>query len=222
MRSLGSKYFSDLYNIDDISFLNITIEGPKNYWSFVSGLSDHSCKSLIISDKEGPLSLEGNAEVISDLFNLSFDDKKIDNLLQRKLVSIYESSHKEEKLDHISDSVYDLFKEISQDLNIGITFREDLSIKDFIKILCPTINVEYTSKLEMFVEYLKLINEIKSIDVFIFLNLKSIFTKEDLQAFSLECQYHKFHIINLEPYRTPFSIESEVAKVIDSDLCEIE
>lgn len=221
MIQIGSKLFEGILSLDDYSFVNLTIENPKCYYDFVTQCCISENRFLIFSSGGSLLPVTEVADIVTDLFSLSFSDKKIENLLQRKIARIYEISHKEDELSHILSSIYSFFDSLSSDLSINLEYNDELGIKDVLKILSPSVKVDCISKSELFIKYMKLVNEIKGFEVFVFVNLKSIFEQKEFECLMKEIEYEKFKIINVEPNRTSISCLNELNILIDSDLCQI-
>lgn len=103
--------------------------------------------------------------------------------------------------------------------NLKYNFEVDLS--SLMKVISVETDVECDSLLEKLLQYVKLMNQICGIDIFVIPNLKYFFSTEETMQFYQFAMYNKIYIVVIEPTLSPH-IEGEKGWIIDDDLCIIE
>lgn len=90
-----------------------------------------------------------------------------------------------------------------------------------MKAISVETDVECDSLLEKMLQYIKLMNQICGIDIFVIPNLKYYFSTEETMQFYQFAMYNKIYIVVIEPTLSPH-MEGEKSWIIDDDLCIIE
>lgn len=90
-----------------------------------------------------------------------------------------------------------------------------------MKSISIEINDYADSLLEKIIQYIKLMNQICGVEIFVIPNLKTYFSIEEIIQFYEFSIYNKIYLIVLESIQTPH-IESEKGWIIDEDVCIIE
>lgn len=94
-----------------------------------------------------------------------------------------------------------------------------LAIGPLIRAVAPEIAEDDKSVLERIFDYMELVRELDKNRLFVYVNMRSYFSDEEMQAFAESVVLHDFKVLLIE------STESACLKhtkrfVVDSDLCE--
>ena len=173
---------------------------------------------LSVDNKE--ISLSKKAEVIFNPFSLDINNKKIISKLYQNLeeeaVSAVSYLETQELLSHIQSYL----ERISDTIEFPICFDEETNILTLFKLVNLRIEDITISPLEKLAYYIELMQNFCGIDLFIFVNFKIFFTKEEIESFYLELNYRKIKYILLENVCI-WRGKQEKNYIIDKDLCQI-
>jgi len=78
----------------------------------------------------------------------------------------------------------------------------------------------YGNPIEKLIDYMSLVRDLEKEKLFVFVNMRSWFTEEELALFVNTVLAHKFHILLIDNCEYP-KLKQEKRFVIDRDLCEI-
>ena len=97
----------------------------------------------------------------------------------------------------------------------------DFDVTNLLKIYDVRMNSLAENLLEKIVEYIKAVNRICNIRIFIFVGLKQYLTENELEQLYEFIFYEHVYLIILEPMFTQI-LKGEKCCILDSDLCIIE
>lgn len=78
-----------------------------------------------------------------------------------------------------------------------------------------------TNAIKIYTEYMKMQRSFFGKEVFVFVNLKSCFSEEEIENFYQWVFYNKFKVLLLESFQREIPLKDENTVIIDKDLCEI-
>lgn len=217
--NLGSKYLDEVIDLDQFPIVSLVVEHPGIYYSILKSTVLGGGPELVFSEFDTPKDLTSVVELVTDPFSLTLADKKMDSLLSKKLLSLYERDHFQDRLNASLSELLDIFREVSLDLPFPIEFNEGSTAKDVLKLLSPKIGIESEGKLESILQYIDSVNVLTKKAIFLFASLKSILTEDEYRSLAMECRYKKLNLITIEPKMVSYSLDGERAVRIDSDLC---
>ncbi|HHX68349.1 MAG TPA: type II-A CRISPR-associated protein Csn2 [Gallicola sp.] len=155
---------------------------------------------LILLDKDKEINLQKNSIVITDLFSINFNDKKITN----KLYSLLEDEIKMDEsfyieLNEINQLISNLLKDKINQSNFDLELEQELKIKGLLKHYNVKIsqNKEDNSLNDLF-NYLDLIIELNLCKIIFVVNLKSYLNDEQLKEAYKYFLYKKVNILLIE------------------------
>jgi len=175
---------------------------------------------FILSKNDENIEFFKNVELIVDPFSLNLNNKKmIGNLLAKMKDDAFGERHYL-KTEGMLSTVYSTILSIARDQNFSVTMNEGVDIMGLFKLL--DVRLEYTSDklVDKICEYISICSEYSQTILFIFVNLRSFFTNDELKDFYKFLFYNKIHVLMIESRLSDIS-ENEKAKIIDEDLCEV-
>ena len=204
----------------------LVIENGKTFYQLTNELLNQingENGGWVLSDenKVKDLNLEKTFSFIIEPYTLDFNNKKIQNKLLAKLKDIaVDSEHYLLTNDIIGQNVVYIEKLI-ESIDYSLEYNNMPDINSLLKIFEIRLRPDYDSVLEKIIEYLKVVNQFLSINSFVFLNLKSYLTSEELESFYKDCFYNKYNLFLIESTDSEYRFDCEKHRIIDKDLCEI-
>ena len=113
------------------------------------------------------------------------------------------------------------FDKVISTVPYNLKYNYDKDLSSLMKSISIEINDYADSLLEKIIQYIKLMNQICGVEIFVIPNLKTYFSTEEIIQFYEFAIYNKIYLIVLESIQTPH-IESEKGWIIDEDVCIIE
>lgn len=199
----------------------ILIENPKMFRKTVSGFIEQSegeNGDLILSEKFEPIEFSKKVAVVSDIFNIDFSSKKI---LAKINQSICENFSDNEKFYKARTLLNEIGYEVISDSDFDLQFSEIENFENIIKIFDFKLNSDEAELIDKVTEYMKMQRSFFGKEVFVFVNLKSCFSEEEIENFYQWVFYNKFKVLLLESFQREIPLKDENTVIIDKDLCEI-
>ncbi len=171
---------------------------------------------LILLDNEEAINFQKNSIVITDLFSINFNDKKILNKLYNLLeeeIKVDESFYIE--LNEINQLISNLLKDKVNQSSFDLELEQDLKIKELLKLYNVKIsrNKEDDILNDLF-NYLDLITELNLYKIIFIVNLKSYLNTEQLKEAYKYFLYKKVNVLLIETNKHK-KIKNEKKLIID-------
>lgn len=205
----------------------ICVENPKYLVKMIldiqSQVQGFDMGEFVLSENK-LIDFKNNVELITDIFNLDFNSKKLTNKIHQILA---ENAVDEEfylKSAEITSQIREYINELILDSSYDLTYNDKLDPPAIIKMAgIKASEEEQQSILERILKYVELNQELLGTKLFVFVNLKSFLDQEDLKDFYREILYRKINILLLENCYKYDIIELEIERyfILDKDLCEI-
>lgn len=205
---------------DDCHDTLLVINDSQFYASIINRLNLISNGIITSNDivlLENDTNISSNIEVVLDLFNLTLNSRKILSALYKMLETEISSDEMFMYFHRSIEEVNSIVEEYTNDLNIEYTYKEEVSFSDYLKFIDLTIeeNTENTLK-EKVINYLEIYSELFPNKIFIFCNVLSYFSKEDIMSI---CKYKNYkHITTLFIENRDTTEHSFQKYIVDNDL----
>lgn len=177
---------------------------------------------FVLSEEDKILKVTNTIQCIIDPFNLEINSKKV-------LDRIYEKS-KQDIMDtdlYLSQEnmnliINEFMNRVLEQSDYSLVYQDRFDVKNIFKLVDLKIMKETCNLLEEIIDYLKVNSKLLNYDVFIFVNLKSYLSHEELTLFYKTIAYEKYKILLVENgLKESNRIECEKCFIIDKDCCEI-
>lgn len=220
------KLIYDNYNInlrfkENVSQVLI-IESPQalqkmiyELWKQASGAEG----GWVFSEGLNELSLNRNAEVIFNIFNLNLNSKKVLGKLYQEMEQLIREFCPAE-ISAINAGIVQVFDKVSEQLPYILKYDLDLNLSGLIKLYNMELDYQEMSLMERICTYIRNIHQLCRVELFIFLNLKQFLSSEQLSEIYKFCYYEKVYILDVESTAVSKE-ETEEFTVLDKDLCLI-
>ena len=200
----------------------LVIENPIFYRNFIMDLllQSQNCSSrFTISNGNIVLDASKEVEIITDIFNVSFDSKAIQNKINQLIFEEFNIS--DYTLAELLNKINEVGASIVSSLNFEVNYMPISDFNGILKLLGFYIETENLSLPEKIMEYIGFLNLYCGKKLFIILNLKSALTQEEFFEFVKLLRYKKINILLIENQKGEIVEENENVRIIDNDLCEI-
>ncbi len=161
-----------------------------------------------------------SGELIDDFFDFGANDKKILNLLYKRIDSATNACDGIVKMNEINEKIYNLYADVFHDLPFLLD-SSALTVTDLLKATDVKFVENYSSFVEKFVCYVNILAELKNVNFLVCVNLKSVCSHDDFTEIFKHCQREKISLFLIESGPVKYAIPEERAIIITEDLCEI-
>lgn len=210
-------------NLDDFDSIVLIIQNKKKLLKILNDLCD-DCLNMqfikIIDEKGRLLKLSDYLDVIVSLFNIDVNNKKNLNALYRQIKKtniedFYES------INIITNNLQKLFGSINLESSLNLISDIDINEEDILKLLKIQINDNDENMVNRIMNYLKVGIELRNIKKYLFFNLSSLLSFEEINLLLHDCKIIGIQIINIEYEDLP-KLDFDIKKILDDDICLIE
>lgn len=218
--NLQIKGFDFLINLEN-NINVLVIENKKFYREIVNTLLNK------LDIKNGNILLSNETELLEPHKNLftfydyySFD---INKYCLTKLYKKIRENTLEEYFDEtniIKHKIEEYIYKIIEDYGEYLEINGEIDIVSMLKSLDVKIKNYPEISIDKLIDYMCIISELFNIDNFCFINLKDIFSEEELIEFYKYIRYNDFKVVLVENKKSKI-LKTENIFLIDEDLCEI-
>ena len=200
----------------------VVIENQKFFREVIEDIRRQADKyegDIVFSIRDVPQDFSGNVEIISEFLELDINCK---NLIGR-VQSLMEKTALDERHYMETQKILSSIEHYVQKLSFSCPCDVEcskLTVANLIKMTGLHFSAVYNTPIEKLVDYMSLVRELEKDKLFIFVNMRSWFTEEEIVLFVNTVMAHKYQILlidNCEYSKLP----SERRVIIDRDLCEI-
>lgn len=219
---LTSSLLSAPIELDDASVNSLVLENGKQFRQFVEVLQDaieHGDDGMTLSDGLRSVPVSDTMEILSVFVPFDLNRKSLQTALQKHLEKKALSPGRLESTRGILRTLSEFLRSLAIDFPHDINL-DGISIGSVLK--AASIRFEETSlPLDgKILEYLRIVRELDHDKLFVFINLRSYFTDEELARLLHAVLQEKFLILLVDDCAKPL-LPDERRVVSDSDLCEI-
>lgn len=220
-----NKNWQRKIEIVENTIYTLVFENKKYYRENIKELiSQHKGNegNFIYSNDNNEISFEKSSYIITDIFNIEINSKKI-------LTKIYNSLLKQiiddtVEYNELTTHIRAYFEKLIFNSPFEVEQGEEIDINSFLKLGDFRIHIEEDDILEKFIKFLKVLVQLFGINIIFIVGLHNVFTDEEIKEIYKEVCVNKISIINIE-YRQfdNLSDENYIEKVyiFDKDNCKI-
>ena len=203
---------------DKISVLKI--ENKSFFRQIISALLNGNPEEhgIIFSLNFEPLKFKGNISVITDYYNLT-----VSSSLIRKIYDAMECfcvNEMPEETAKLKMEILKFTELLTASYDYDFSDKDDVCLTDLFKMQNIKPNINNSELLEDILEYILLIQKYMPQKLFIFVNLHSYFSEDELNIFFYEMIIRKIRILDIESSDFDRTNPEELT-IIDKDLCVI-
>ena len=226
MRKIVSTIFSKQIVLDKGNLYSIIIENKLEFFRFINMIIEQyrskTNSVLTLSEDLRIIDLEKKTSLITDFFSINLDERQNINSLLKYVDKEILNSDLILELNEISSILISFINKSKELIDFDIDYDIDFKLSSLYKMLNVTPITNDDNPIEKIISYFKFQNVFFGKDIFIIINLKSYFDRENLSEIIEECKKMNFNIINVSSnYCKSEVLKNEVSIVLDEDLCEI-
>ena len=220
-----NKNWQRKIEIKDNIIYTVVFENKKYYReNIIEIINQHNCNegSYILSNDNKEISFDKNCYIITDIFNIDINNKKV-------LSKIYSSLLKEivedsSSYNELSTNIRVYFEKLIFNSFLEIEQGEEIDMSSLLKRGDFKVHVENDDILEKIIKFLKVLIELCGCRIIFVVGLHTVFTQEEIIEIYKEVCLNKINIINIE-YQQFKNLSNEnykeIVYIFDGDNCEI-
>lgn len=220
-----NKNWQRKIEIEDNIIYTVVFENKKYYReNIIELINQHKGNegSYIFSNDNKEISFDKNSYIITDIFNIDINNKKV-------LSKIYSSLLKEivedvSSYNELSTNIRVYFEKLIFNSSLEIEQNEEIDMSSLLKLGDFRVHVENDDILEKFLKFLKVLTELCGYKIIFVVGLHNVFTQNEIIKIYKEVCLNKINIINIE-YQQFNNLSNEnykeIVYIFDEDNCEI-
>lgn len=177
---------------------------------------------FVLSEKNKEIAFDKNSYLISDLFNIDINNKKI-------LTKVYATLQKQVEKDiveynQLASVIKRYFERLIFNNNLDLEQDEEIDVMALLKLGDFKIHFEESNYLEKIIKYMRVLIDLCGVKVIFLIGLHSIFNDDEIRELYKEICLNKIKIVNIETQQfSDYSSEGykELIYIFDKDNCEI-
>lgn len=208
---------------DKTNFTEWIIESPTHFSEYVIEMHSQiegSEGRFVLSESDKIIVLSKSAVIILNPFAVDINTRKVLNKLYSELSNYAKSEQMYVKTSEFLRLMQEYLLELEQCTEHNLEYDPEIDITSLLK----SVNVHYeTTSMdfrESLLQYVKILADIGGIRLFIFVNLRSYLTDNQMTEIIREMNYQNIRGVFIEN-QTRENLEGVQTYVIDTDNCEI-
>jgi CRISPR-associated protein Csn2 len=204
--------------------VNVVLVENKHYFADLIGelyrQMDGEEGKFVLSDNNKILNIAKSVELLTDVFTVDINNRKLLNALYANVDKISQNEDNFARTAELFSAVFTYLENITDEIDFSLEYKSDISVSELCKAVDLRFSKEYDSLVEKLADYLVMTTDVLKIKCFVFINLKTFLSKEELALLYDFMFAHKINALLLENVET-YILPCENLLIIDEDLCEI-
>ena len=174
----------------------------------------------LLVENEKNYELGKNAEIILEPFSLELNNKKVKTKLYQDIKTIAQDFCFSQGLE-VHSHICNYLEKLLERIPYPVKYEEEWNILELLKAYGVELEEESDSICEKLFNYIKLINQVCGIGIFITVNLKQYLTKEQISELYKLAMYSKIQLVLIEFNMLNEKLDCEEIYILDKDKCII-
>lgn len=221
-----NRNFEKIIEISEDKVNTIIVEDKIHYRNFIEELIRQNLGysgNFIVSQNGKEINFETNLHIITDIFNLKPNNKKV---TQKILTSLYKiACENYSKTEELKYNLINYMLDITYESELDITFEDNIDVMSILKIGNFQINNDEGGLVDKLLVYLKTMFTLADYKLLIIVNLRNYFTNNELENIYEYVLLNKIKILNIEYFNfnnnTVDKVKNEQLHIFDKDYCEL-
>lgn len=223
MTRIAYSPFTLLIEIEEGFVNTVVIENQSVFSEIVSDFSNQLnglSGKLVLSDDFKTVEIKKKVELVTQIIPFEINKKDLVNKIHSdlKLRAVDEINYK--KTQELLASIYKYLFDISDDMDNLVTMDMPEDIGGLLKMFDFKISEDDMTIQEKIIEYMTAVNRYKGEKVFVFVNLRSYLTDNQVQVLFENIVLEKMQAVFIENKEYP-RLQNEKVVIIDKDMCVI-
>lgn len=215
---VNPKYFEKIEVTEDEGF-TLVIENGREYRNIVNDIcwqTSYDEGGFVVADGNEVLAFSKACSVLTDIFNMDANDRKILSKLQTDLVKEYAGA---DEYYSVIEKINAFGVTICNNSEYPLTFHDNVPLSDLIKFLGIRISEDEEGLIEKAVDYCVMIKKILKKKLIITVGFKDLMDEKECRQFQKMMKYNKIPMLMIERHTHPELDDPKKLRIIDKDLC---
>ena len=199
--------------VEDIAYRLPLIDG---LYSQVQGKEGN----WLLVQNEKNYELDKKAEIILEPFSLELNNKKVKTKLYQDIKAIAQDCCFTEGME-VHSHICKYLENLLERLPYPVKYEEEWNVLEILKAYGVELEEECDSLYEKLFNYIRLINQVCGIGIFITVNLKLYLTREQISELYKLAMYSKIQLVLIEFNMSDVKMDCEEIYILDQDSCII-
>lgn len=174
----------------------------------------------LLTENEKNYELSKKAEIILEPFSLELNNKKVKMKLYQDIKTIAQDSCFSQGLE-VHSHICNYLESLLEKIPYPIKYEEEWNILELLKAYGVELEEECDSICEKLYNYIKLMNQVCGINIFVIINLKQFLTEAQICELYKLAMYSKIQLVLLEFNIFSEKLDCEEIYILDKDGCII-
>ena len=200
MKMVHSELSGEIIS-ESAAFTEWTIESPKDFSEYLHELYcqyENGEGRFVLSQGDKIIELSKYLEIIVNPFTVEINSRKILNKLYIKLEKVSKEEQMYEETLELTAYIHEYLMRLEQQTNYILSFDDNLEIPALLKAVGIKHEEMEDDFFERIIRYVKIAVEVLSTKVFVFVNIRSYLTDEQIQELIKEIRYQEAKILFME------------------------
>lgn len=205
------------------TFSEWIIESPLLFTKYLQELYNQCAKKngkFVLSSGTKELDLSKVTEIIANPLAVDLNERKILNKLYTELNEISKAEEMFTKTLELTQLIQEYILQLEENTNHILQFNNEIDITGLLKVMDVKIEDSDDFFFERLFNYIKNVVNVLRIKLFVFVNLRSYLTDEQMKNLIKEMKYQEVQGIFIENQERA-CLEGGMRYIIDKDNCEI-
>lgn len=208
---------------DKTIFTEWIIESPELFARYLQELYGQYAKcegKFVLSQNIKELDISKYVEIITDPFAVDLNGRKIINKLYTELNELSKTEMMYTKTLQLAQHIQEYLLDLESNTNHILQFNGEMDVTGLLKTMDVKIEDCTEKFFERLVCYIKNVIGVLSVKVFVFINLRSYLTNNQMEELIQEITYQEVHALFIENQERT-CLKGGIRYIIDKDGCEI-
>lgn len=201
----------------------LIIENPRQLSGYIIEMNNQlegEEGDFILMHEDDVMDIQKHVEMIINPFSIDPNSKKNVSSLHDLINKMAYDDMCYIRTEEIVSELSSYIEELSIQQSVYSIPMKEIDFKGLLKMADVRFNADPETILERICCFIDITNEFSGVELFIFVNLRSFLTDEEIESFHEFVNYRKVHVLHIENKIFDFGRDDSV-KIIDKDLCEI-
>lgn len=219
--------FEKKINFEENTVNVLEIYNQKLFSNFISCINEQSNgeadedNKIVLMDEEKRVKIDKNVYVLTDLFNIDFNSKKIIN----KIYNVLEQNIKNRQDNEVENIMLQLKNYLIEEINeipFEFNINSEIEILDLLKVFNVKIDIScYTTIVEKIEFIISVLSNLNIAEVLVIPNLKTYVDENELLEIYKYSIYNSVKLLIVENTHSEKLLKYENKNIIDENFDEI-
>lgn len=208
---------------DNVTFSEWIIESPIVFSGYLQELYGQCVKKqgrFVLSTRDKELDMTKSIEIITDPFAVDLNGRKILNKLYAELNELSQGEEMYTRTLELTGHIQEYILQLEGNTSHILQFNSEIDISGLLKVMDVKLEDMEEEFFERLCSYIRSAVDVLRIKLFVFVNLRSYLTDEQMQKLIQEIMYQEAQALFIENQERA-CLEGGMRYIIDKDRCEI-